>query len=94
LFFRSSHDRGHGRDLSAGARNKSLLLLFFRKEVLSYVRPLNNHRRRHSLGRADRVVEGHGAPIDIGEGRIDVEVALAATDEVRVITPRSPLGPG
>jgi hypothetical protein len=37
LFSRRSHDRSHGLDLSAGARNKSLLLLFFRKEDLSFL---------------------------------------------------------
>jgi hypothetical protein len=36
LFLRCSHDRGHGLDLAAGARNKSLLVLFFRKEQLPY----------------------------------------------------------
>jgi hypothetical protein len=34
LLLRRFHDRGHGRDLAAGVRSKSLLLLFFRKEEL------------------------------------------------------------
>jgi hypothetical protein len=33
--FRLSQDRGHGREGAASARNKSLLLLFFRKEDLT-----------------------------------------------------------
>jgi peptidoglycan hydrolase-like protein with peptidoglycan-binding domain len=39
LLLRSSHDLGHGLDLSVGTRSKSLLVLFFRKEHLT--RPFN-----------------------------------------------------
>jgi hypothetical protein len=35
LFLAVSHHPGYGRDLSVGASNKSLLVLFFRKEHLS-----------------------------------------------------------
>jgi hypothetical protein len=39
LLLRRSHDPGHGRDLSVGTGNKSLLLLFFRKEGLPLLDP-------------------------------------------------------
>jgi hypothetical protein len=35
LLLRRFHDLGHGRDLSSGARMKSLFLLFLRKEDAS-----------------------------------------------------------